>query len=91
MDAIQVDAFTTIGRDSGTLAAVSKDALDDDYDGAAQATGIDPSDIPVFKKPLSLRELDDAGRVSDRPSNTAISIRLNKRCSSQKKLGRAAV
>ncbi|TWT69722.1 ASCH domain-containing protein [Crateriforma conspicua] len=57
VDAIQVGDPETIWRDCGEMAAVSEDAFDDYYDGATKAVGIHLSDIAVFKKPVSLREL----------------------------------
>lgn len=57
VDVIQVGDPDAIWRDCGRLAAVSEDAFDEYYDGATKAVGIHLSDIAVFKKPVSLREL----------------------------------
>ncbi|EGF28744.1 ASCH domain-containing protein [Rhodopirellula baltica] len=57
VDNIQVGEPNEIWRDCGRLAAVSEEAFDAYYEGATKAVGIHLSDIAVFKKPVSLREL----------------------------------
>ncbi len=57
IEAIQVGEPSEIWRDCGKLAAVSEQLFDDYYDGAEKAVGIHLSNIAVFKKPVSLREL----------------------------------
>ena len=57
VEAIQVGEPSVIWRDCGNLAAVSQKVFDDYYDGAEKAVGIHLSNIAVFKKPVTLREL----------------------------------
>ncbi|KAA5541885.1 ASCH domain-containing protein [Roseiconus nitratireducens] len=55
--ALQVGEPNEIWRNSGKLAAVSKQDFREYYEGAEKAVGIHLSNIAVLRKPISLKEL----------------------------------